>query len=172
MRLLRVRVWAADERGDALIEAAVTMALVLAVGLGAFWVGNLVLRYYQLEKAVQTAARYGARSEYLPGGGPARRRTAAEIQQYTIGAADPVLLTPADVVITCGPLATALSACPNPELQPAGTFLHIKTSSVVASNDPVMAFARAANGLLHVLGVGSPFPTSVTITDSALSITE
>src|SRR5205823_14754307 len=75
------------QRGSAMIETSVCICVVLAVALGALWTGNIMLRYYQLEKAVQAAARYGARSETVPGGGAVRRRTSAEITSFLTKAA-------------------------------------------------------------------------------------
>lgn len=162
-----------DERGSAMVEAPAAIIVILSIGMGAFFIGNLVLRYHQLEEAVASGARYGARAQLVPGAGAARRRTAAEITAFTQQAAKP--LGAVTVEITCGDdLATLDSQppCANPELFPSGRYLQVRASTVVASNDPVMAIARSVNGLLNAIGAGEPFPPNVTVTDSSVALIE
>jgi len=177
MRSWNDSVGLANERGSALIEGAVCMAVILAIGLGALWTGNIMLRYYQLEKAVQSAARYATRSESIPGQSSAnRRRSATEIATFLGNAAQngKPAISPSDltVEIQCGTSPSSLTTCTNPELQPPGNFVQVKASLVVASNDPVMAFARSVNGLLGVLHVGAPLPASVTVSNASVAMVE
>ena len=71
-RKLRMR----GQSGNAMIETPFAIVVMLVFGLGAFWIGNLTVRYHQLEEAVHSGARYGARAYYAPGQGANRRRTA------------------------------------------------------------------------------------------------
>ena len=167
----------ASERGSALIEGVVCMAVILAIGLGALWTGNIMLRYYQMEKAVQSAARYATRSESIPGQSSAnRRRSATEISTFLANAVKngKPAISSSDVTIDiqCGTSPSSLSTCTNPESQPPGNFVQVKASLLVASSDPVMAFARSVNGLLGVLHVGAPFPASVTVTNASVAMVE
>lgn len=162
-----------DERGSAMVEAPAAIIVILSIGMGAFFIGNLVLRYHQLEEAVSSGARYGARAQHIPGGGPARRRTAAEIAAFTQQAAAP--LGSVTVEITCGDDLATLAAqppCANPELFPSGRYLQVRATTVVASNDPVMAIARSVNRLFDAIGAGEPFPPNVTVTDSSVALIE
>jgi len=165
-----------NESGSAMIETAVCITVVLAVALGAVWTGNVMLRYYQLEKAVQAATRYGARSETIPGGGASRRRTTAEITAFLQNAAQngrPAIdVSKLTVTVQCGATPSVIGTCTNPENQPSGTYLQVKAALVVAADDPVMAFARSVNGVLGALHIGAPFPSTVTVTDTSLAIVE
>ncbi len=161
------------ERGSALVEAPFAIIIILVLGLGAFFIGNIVLRYHQLEEAVGSSARYGARAQTIPGAGAGRRRSAAEITAFAQQAAQP--LAGVTVEIKCGTdLATlaAQPACANPEAEPAGRYLQIRASSVVASNDPVMAIARSVNSLFGAVGLGRPFPPNLLVTDSSVALIE
>jgi Flp pilus assembly protein TadG len=173
----RAKERAIDECGSALLEACVVIPVILAIGLGAFWTGNLTVRYFQLEKASQAATRYAARSETVPGGGASRRRTAAEIKQFVVDTAanqKPALTIDGatEVTITCGPTPSSLTTCANPESQPTGNYVQVKVTKVVASNDPVMAFSRAVNALLGIVHAGAPLPSSVTVSEASVAIIE
>ena len=162
-----------DERGSTIVEAPAAICVILALGLGAFFIGNLVLRYHQLEEAVGAGARYGARAAAAPGGGADRRRTAAEITAYVQDGADP--LSSVTVSIKCGDNLATLDSqpeCANPEFQPAGRYIQVRASSVAAQDDPVMALARTVNSLFGAVGAGEPFPSTVTVTDASVAIVE
>ena len=162
-----------DERGSTIVEAPAAICVILALGLGAFFIGNLVLRYHQLEEAVGAGARYGARATAVPGGGAERRRSAAEITAFVQDAADP--LAGVSVSIKCGDDLATLDAqpeCANPESQPAGRYIQVRASTVAAEDDPVMALARTVNSLFGAVGAGEPFPSTVTVTDASVAIVE
>lgn len=162
-----------DQRGAAMIEAPAAIVVILGIGLGAFFIGNLVLRYHQLEEAVATGARFAARASTVPGAGAERRRTAEEIVTYVELAAEP--LAGVTVSIRCGADLATLDAqpeCTNPEAQPPGRYIQIRASSVVAEDDPVMAVARSVNALFGAIGAGEPFPPSATVTDASVALVE
>ena len=165
-----------SQRGNAMIETPVAIVVMMIFGLGAFWVGNLTLRYHQLEEAVHSGARYAARAYYAPGSGSARRRTANDIVTFTTRAAQPVSSDPSFTVeIKCGADLATLDAqpqCLNPELQPTGTYIQVRASAVVAKTDPIMALGRSVNAVFSTIGVGSPLPDQVTVTDSSVAIVE
>lgn len=168
-----VRRWRRTEQGAALVEAPAAIVVILAIGMGAFFIGNLVLRYHQLEEAVGAGARYAARAATVPGGGAERRRTAAEIETYVQFAAEP--LAGVDVQLRCGDDLATLDAqpdCTNPELLAPGRYVQVRASSVVAADDPVMAIARTVNSLFRVIGAGEPFPPSATVTDASVALVE
>lgn len=163
--------------GTALVEAPVAICILLGISFAAFFIGNLVLRYHQLEEAVRAGSRYGARSYFAPDGSGQRRRTAQQINDFTVAAASPVVPT---VQIRCGATLTesgpgALNACPNPENQsahPAGSYLQVRATATVAQDDPIMALARSVNGLFRAIGAGNPLPNSITLSDSSVAIVE
>lgn len=159
------------ERGTAMIEAPFAIIVILAIGMGAFWVGNIVSRYQQLEEAVHAGARYGSRAYAAPNTG-ARRRTNPEITAFTTNAADP--LSTVAVAVQCGTDPNALAPCSNPETYPPGTYLEVTASAPVASNDPILGLGRSINGLLDVMlpGSPSPFPESITATESSVAVIE
>jgi len=169
-----------SQRGNAMIETPVAIVVMMVFGLGAFWVGNLVVRYHQLEEAVHSAARYGARAYYAPGQGANRRRTANDIVTYATTAAQPVSTSDPknvqfSVELKCGSdLATldAQPSCGSPENQAPGTYLQVRASAVVAKDDPIMAIGRSVDSLFSTFGLGSPFPDQVTVTDSSVAIVE
>ena len=163
-----------DERGTAMIEAPFAIIVILAIGMGAFWVGNIVTRYHQLEDAAHAGARYGSRAYAAPNTG-ARRRTAAEIANFTTKAADP--LQTVSVTVKCGTDPNALATCAppsGPETFPPGTYLEVTASAPVASNDPILGLGRSINGLLDAMlpGSPSPFPQSITATESSVAVIE
>jgi Flp pilus assembly protein TadG len=173
----RLRVRLGQERASALLEACVVLPVILAIGLGGFWTGNLTVRFFQLEKASQSATRYAARSETVPNGGASRRRTAAEIRQFVVDTAanqKPPLAIDGntEVTISCGPAPASLTTCANPELQTTGNYIQVTVTKVVASNDPVMAFSRAVNGMLGIVHAGAPLPSSVTVSEASVAIIE
>lgn len=49
-----------DERGAVLIEMAVVLPVLLAIGLGVFEFGNIFYQYHLLSNAVRDAARYAS----------------------------------------------------------------------------------------------------------------
>ena len=166
--------------GNAMIETPVAIVVMMVFGLGAFWIGNLVVRYHQLEEAVHAGARYGARAYYAPGQGANRRRTANDIVTYTTTAAQPVSTSnPSQVQFTvgikCGSSLATLDAqpsCANPENQSSGSYIQVRASAVVAKDDPIMAVGRSVNALFSTFGLGTPFPNQVTVTDSSVAIVE
>jgi Flp pilus assembly protein TadG len=160
-----------DERGAALVEAPFAIVILLVFGMGAFWIGNVVTRYHELEDAVHAGSRYGSRAFAAPDTG-ARRRTAAQITAFTTSAAEP--LTTVNVSVKCGTDPNALSACPNPEVMPPGTYLEVSASAPVATNDPVLALGRSINGLLSTIVPGSPrpFPQTITASESSVAVIE
>ena len=182
MKAARLR----SQRGNAMIETPVAIVVMMVLGLGAFWVGNLVVRYHQLEEAVHSGARYGARTYYAAGQGASRRRTANDIVTYTTTAAQPVSTSDPQNVqfsvrIRCSSsldtLDTPASDCNggselHPEDQLAGTYIQVRSSAVVAKDDPIMAVGRSVNALFSTFGLGSPFPDQVTVTDSSVAIVE
>jgi hypothetical protein len=162
-----------------MIETPVAIVTLLVFGLGAFWIGNLVVRYHQLEEAVHSGARYGARAYYAPGDGANRRRTAGQIRTFVQTAAQPV--AGVTVQIRCSSTRAALdspaSSCnggaePDPSNQAAGTYIQVRSSAVVASDDPIMAVGRSVNSLFSTFGLGTPFPNQVTVTDASVAIVE
>ena len=160
-----------DQRGAAMVEAPFAIIVILAIGMGAFWVGNIVTRFHQLEDAAHAGARYGSRAYAAPDTG-ARRRTVAQITNFTATAADP--LTNVTVAVKCGTDPNALTACPNPEVMPPGTYLEVTASAPVAASDPVIGLGRSVNGVLGVLlpGDPNPFPESITATESSVAVIE
>ena len=113
-----------SEDGTALVEAPAAICILLVIGFSAFFIGNLVLRYHQLEEAVRAGSRYGARAYFAPNGNGQRRRSAAQISDFTIQAASPVVAT---VEIRCGatliestaPNDGGMVVCSDPENQTA-----------------------------------------------------
>lgn len=164
-----------DERGASLVEAPFAVALVLAIGLGAFWIGNIVVRYHQLDKAIEAGARYGARAEFAPGDGANRRRSGEQVVNQIVQAAAPVVVDPTAVTVECSASTEGpWSAC-NPNdatVARPGTYLKVRASAVVADDDPVMALARSVNGALSILGAGDALPETVTLTDASVALIE
>jgi Flp pilus assembly protein TadG len=169
-----------DERGTALLESPFAIITLLAIGLGVFWVGNIVLRYHQLEEAVRAGSRYGARTYFAPGGNGQRRRTSAQITTFTSNAARPIVVT---VEIRCGttlvdsaaPGDGGLTVCSDPENQaahPAGSFLQVRATATVSRNDPIMGLARSVNALFSLMFAGKPLPDAVTVSDSSVATVE
>jgi Flp pilus assembly protein TadG len=173
-----------NQRGNAMIETPVAIVVMMVFGLGTFWVGNLVVRYHQLEEAVHSGARYAARASYAPNDGANRRRTAVQIANYVRTAAQPVSSTdPSKFTVdircssTLAALDTPASECnggsePDPSNQASGTYIQVRASAVVAKDDPIMALGRSVNALFSTVHLGSPFPDQVTVTDSSVAIVE
>jgi hypothetical protein len=168
------------ERGTALVEAPFAICILLAIGFGAFWIGNIVLRYHQLEEAVRAGSRYGARTYFAPDGAGQRRRTAAQITDFTTQAASPIVAT---IEIRCGKTLTessvsgdgGLAPCSDPQDQsahPAGSYLQVRATATVSQNDPVMELSRSVNTLFSLLGAGKPLPEAITLSDSSVATVE
>ena len=171
---MKNRVLRRTERGTAMIEAPFAIIVILAIGMGAFWVGNIVTRYHQLEDAAHAGARYGSRAYAAPDHG-GRRRTAADIVAFTTAAAAP--LANVGVTVKCGTDPNALTPCAppsGPETYPPGTYLEVTASAPVASNDPIIGLGRSINGLLDAMlpGSPSPFPQTITATESSVAVIE
>lgn len=160
-----------SERGAALVEAPFAIVILLVLGMGAFWIGNIVTRYHELEDAVHAGARYGSRAYAAPDK-VGRRRSTPDIVDFTKQAAEP--LTTVNVSVNCGTDPNALTACPNPEVMPPGTYLEVSASAPVATNDPVLALGRSINGLLSTIVPGSPrpFPQTITASESSVAVIE
>lgn len=164
------------ERGAALVEAPLAIVLVLSMGLGALWIGNVVLRYFQLDKAVEAGVRYGSRAEFAPNDGAQRRRDRAQVVAEVRQAGAPVVIEAADVTVECAAeTAGPWTSCDPRTASVArpGTFLKVRATAVVAHDDPVMGLARTANALTQFFGAEEgPFPPSLTLTDSSVALIE
>ena len=164
---------ASHESGAALIEMPFAIIVLLFLGMGAFWVGNIVTRYHELEDAVHAGARYGGRAYAHPSHN-GRRRTVAEITTFTKAAAEPLDAHTMTVTVRCGTDPDAVGLCPNPEAMPPGTYLEVSASAPVAPDDPVLELGRSINGLLGLLLPGNPqpFPQSITAAESSVAVIE
>jgi Flp pilus assembly protein TadG len=168
------------ERGTALVETPFAICIMLGIGFGAFWVGNIVLRYHQLEEAVRSGSRFGARAYFAPDGQGQRRRTAQQINDFTVQAASPIVAT---IEIRCGQTLTestspgdnGLAVCADPQDQtthPAGSYLQVRATATVSQNDPIMELARSVNTLFRLIRVGDVLPNSITLSDSSVATVE
>jgi hypothetical protein len=163
-----------SERGTALLEAPAAICILLTIGFSALFIGNLVLRYHQLEEAVRAGSRYGSRAYFAPNGGGQRRRTAQQISDFTVSSASPVVAT---VEIRCGSSlnGSTMTVCGDPQdpsAHPPGSYLQVRATATVAQDDPIMALARSVNVLFRLIRVGDVLPNSITLSDSAVATIE
>lgn len=52
--------WRGDTRGTAMLEMAVVLPVLLAIGLGVFEFGNLIYKYHLITVGIRDGARYAA----------------------------------------------------------------------------------------------------------------
>ena len=165
-----------DERGAALVEAPLALVMILSLALGALWLGNVVVRYYQVDKAVEAGARYGSRAEFAPGDGPIRRRERTQVVAQVQQAGAPVSIDANAVSVQCANTTAGPWFDCNPRdttVARPGTYLKVGATATVAHDDPIMATARSVNALTRLFGAETgPFPDSLTLTDSSVALIE
>ena len=162
------------ERGTSMVETPVAILMLLVLGMGAFWVGNIVTRFHELEDAVHAGARYASRA-YAHPDHSGRRRTEPEIVNFTKDAAEPLDRNTMTVTVKCGTDPNGMGPCVGgPQAYPPGTYIEVSASAPVATTDPVLELGRTVNSLIGLLVPGSPepFPQSITASESSVAVIE
>ena len=91
-----------DERGAALVETPLALAILLLLTLGVLTLVQAAWSHHQLADAVRDGARFAARADWAPDAAVpgSRRRTEDEVQAWTARVAAEVGLDPDEVTVT------------------------------------------------------------------------
>src|SRR5688572_15664614 len=142
-----------DERGLALVEAPICIAVVLLLMMGVVTLTQVVWTHLDLAEAARDTARYAARVEYDPSVTPLssrRHRTAAEVKAWAVSVASEAGVTLADVTVTTS------NGQPLESLR-AGDQVTVTIRKTV-SNPLYLTAAGITNAVGGLLHVGEPFP--------------
>lgn len=142
-----------DENGAALVEAAITIPLVLLLSAGVFEFSNILNTRLLLEAGVEDAARYMARcsSDWATCKGRAENLAANGV--VANGSARVTGWLPAAVVITTARSLDAVDVA-------TGTQLYLSSKSTVDVVDVTTSYSYSGFGFLSYLGF-SPLTLSV-----------
>ena len=90
-----------DERGSALVETPASLAILLLIILGFLTLVQAAWTHHQLADAVRDGARYATRADWDPETTftGSRRRTEAEVQEWTARVASKVGVDPDEVTV-------------------------------------------------------------------------
>jgi Flp pilus assembly protein TadG len=142
-----------DERGAAMVEAPVCIAVVLLLLMGVVTLTQVLWTHLDLAKAAKDTARYAARVEYDPSAtvlSSRRHRTADEVKAWAASVAAEAGVRPQDVTVTTSDGSRL-------ESLRTGDQVTVTIRTTVANPLYAMA-ASVTNTMAGLIRAGQPFP--------------
>ena len=151
-----------DERGLAVVEAPLCLAVVLLLMMGVITVTQMIWTHLDLAEAARDATRYATRVEYAPGS-TGRHRTAEEVEIWVRTVASDAGITSVEVDTTGdGPLEDART----------GDVVTVTLTRKI-ENPLYTTAAGITNAMASMFGAGRVFdPTGVTVKAQAETYVE
>lgn len=162
---------ASNERGGALVEVPLAVAIVLMLAMGLTTLVQVAWTHLALSSAVRATTRYATHVEYDPSvGGVDRRRTDEQVRAWTVEVAAEARVAPEDVTIV-GRRVPSGAEVPIDQLV-AGDEVVITVEKVVSN--PLYELAAAiTNSVSHVVGGDDVFnPAGIGIEAGATTFVE
>lgn len=158
-----------DERGLAMVEAPLCIAVVLLLLMGVITITQVVWTHLDLAEAARDATRYATRVEFAPGS-TGRHRTEDEVEDWVRTVAEEAGVDTVAVTVS-------RPGEPEPEgidLQDARTGDIVTVTVTRKVVNPVyLTAAGITNAMAGVLGAGRPFdPEGVTVNAEAETYVE
>jgi len=171
---------AQDERGLALVEAPLCIAVVLLLLMGVVTVTQVIWTHLDLAEAARDATRYATRVDYAPGS-TGRHRTAEEVEAWVRTIAEEAGVDTVEVRVQRPDDPLPAEQTEQSDVEPEGIALQdARTGDLVTVTitrkvaNPVYATAAGlTNAMAGIVGAGRPFdPSGVSIKAEAQTYVE
>ena len=147
-----------NDRGAAMVEAPVCIAIVLLLAMGILTLTQVVWTHMDLSSAVRDASRYGGRTEWDPSSTPVtleRHRTIEQIKDFATRAGSESGVTEQDVIVTVVRDGLTVTPAPSEPLR-YGDQVTVEIRNFV-SNSLYQTAASITNGMAGIFHLGDPF---------------
>jgi hypothetical protein len=147
-----------NERGAAMVEAPICVAIVLLLAMGILTLTQVVWTHMDLASAVRDGARYGGRTEWDPSAETVtleRHRTIEQIQEFAAKAASESGVLEDDVIVTVKRDGETVTPGVTEPLH-YGDEVTVEIRNFV-SNTLYQTAASITNGAAAIFHLGRPF---------------